>query len=129
MKKELKSFSELKGEILKKISILKNDNPYYDGDENDGISFVLENNEEYHLYGGVSPPCQDLYIESIVGDLNDLIGVPILMAEEVNGENEYYEYTFYKIATIKGYLDIRFIDGMADDELYGSCVMFHKVNN
>ena len=50
----------------------------------------------------------------IVGDLEDLIGHPIFMAEEVTNENtnppgveipEYqdsFTWTFYKLATIKG---------------------------
>ena len=54
----------------------------------------------------------------VVGDVQDLIGVPLLVAEESSsGENpegaevsEYQEsftWTFYKLATIKGYVDIR----------------------
>jgi hypothetical protein len=52
-------------------------------------------------------------IEDINGDLNDLIGVPILEASEVsNRENpkEYHDsctWTFYHLATIKGYVSIR----------------------
>ena len=50
----------------------------------------------------------------IAGDLNDLIGTPLLLVEEVTNENEnpdgveapeYQEsftWTFYKLATIKG---------------------------
>lgn len=64
--------------------------------------------------------CESVYIESIVGDLSDLIGAPILIAEEVvsasNPEDakpetiEYqdsFTWTFYKFATRKGYVDVR----------------------
>lgn len=55
--------------------------------------------------------CEHVYIESIVGDLSDLVDTPILWAEESTGEMENVEsgtWSFYKFATIKGYVDIRY---------------------
>lgn len=57
--------------------------------------------------------CEYVYIESVVGDLQDLVGNPITMAERVtqtddSGNNESATWTFLKFATIKGYVDIRF---------------------
>ena len=49
--------------------------------------------------------CESVYIEDIEGDLQDLVGSPMLQAEEVSNTNE--EWTFYKLATIKGYVTIR----------------------
>lgn len=62
--------------------------------------------------------CERVYIESISGDVSDLLGNPILLAEESQssttpeGFQHDYEptsqtWTFYKLATIKGYVDIR----------------------
>lgn len=55
--------------------------------------------------------CESVRIESIVGDLSDLVGHPILLAEEVSNTewegDERMRWTFYKLATIKGYVDIR----------------------
>lgn len=63
--------------------------------------------------------CESVYIESVVGDLDDLVGEPIVRAEEAVGDehaspdwtpgeyDESHTWTFYKLATRKGYVDIR----------------------
>ena len=55
--------------------------------------------------------CEDVRIEEIVGNLADLINIPIMMAEEVSQEDENASesatWTFYKLATVKGYVTIR----------------------
>ena len=60
--------------------------------------------------------CESVDINDIVGDLQDLVGSPLLVAEEVSGatepDEEHYEsytYTFYKFATRKGYVDVRWL--------------------
>ena len=57
--------------------------------------------------------CESVYIEDICGELNDLIGYPILVAEErvsdsiYTGEDESVTYTFYEFRTIKGSVTVR----------------------
>ena len=61
--------------------------------------------------------CEAVSIDDICGDLADLTGCPILKAEEATSNRnpegvsrEYQEsftWTFYKFATVKGYVDVR----------------------
>ena len=60
--------------------------------------------------------CESVYIEDVCGDINDLVGSAIIVSEEVSSDGEpalddewddSYTWTFYKLATSKGYVDIR----------------------
>lgn len=59
--------------------------------------------------------CEIVYIEDVCGDLSDLEGSPIHLAEVVvdspcrgTGMNsDSFTWTFYKLATAKGYVTIR----------------------
>lgn len=89
---------------------------------NDEIRFTVNENEVYKMYHR-QDCCESVTIEDINGDLNDLIGTPILLAEEVSNyeptseedkktteeANEWgsCSWTFYKLATKNGYVDIR----------------------
>lgn len=60
--------------------------------------------------------CEGVFIEDIVGDLLDLIGSPLLQAEEVSSESapapsnpDSYTWTFYKFATNKGSVTVRWL--------------------
>ena len=77
--------------------------------------FVTAEGERF-LFAHMQDCCETVDINDVVGDLQDLIGEPLLIAEEVSGEvpadAEHYEsftYTFYKFATRKGYVDVRWL--------------------
>ena len=82
----------------------------------DGYEMVFANETETFRFFHYQDCCESVHIDDIVGDLSDLEGEPLLIAEEVSGEapvefdemsHEVVEWTFYKFATRKGYVDVR----------------------
>jgi len=82
----------------------------------DGETMTFANDKERFTFLHYQDCCESVYIEDIVGELSDLEGEPLLIAEEVSGEtpvefdamnHECVEWTFYKFATRKGYVDVR----------------------
>lgn len=101
-------FNTLEGKTLAKIDV---------GD--DEIIFEAATGERYRMWHS-QDCCESVIIESVTGDVNDLISTPILLAEEAQSQDdppdvtkkETYAYdsqtwTFYKLRTIKGSVDIR----------------------
>lgn len=95
-------FSELKGLILSEIVRYSDDTDILDFYTACGRKFRMQHEQDC---------CESVYIESITGELNDLIGSEILRAKEETSTNkeasESGTWTFYKLATRKGYVDIR----------------------
>lgn len=95
-------FEILKGATLSKIEVDKgNDTIVFHG--NDGNIYCMLHEQDC---------CESVSIEDINGDLDDLVDSPILLAEMSTNRDTEKEYgsetwTFYKLATIKGYVDIR----------------------
>ena len=103
----LERFDDLKGQTLTAI----------ENHGNEEMVFTLANGEQYRLYHS-QDCCESVTIDDICGDLDDLIGSPILLAEEVSDrENpagvevpEYqdsFTWTFYKLSTNRGSVTIR----------------------
>ncbi len=79
--------------------------------ENEAIEFTAHDGSVYVLTH-IQDCCESVSIESIDGDLSDLVGTPLLMAEETykEGDSDWGSSTwsFYKFATVNGYVTIRF---------------------
>lgn len=79
--------------------------------ESDIITFSLSNGNVVSFYH-IQDYGETVRIDDIVGNINDLLNNPLLVAE-VAFENENLTgidsstWTFYKFATIKGYVDIK----------------------
>lgn len=103
-----------------------------DGDEE--LLFTMDNGDRYIMYHSQCC-CERVRIEDIDGDLNDLVGSPVLQAEVVSGETpddwepnrESYTWTFYKFATIKGSVTLRWLG--ESNGWYSERVDFGKVED
>jgi len=127
--------AEIKDLVDKTLTEIKNDL--------DEIIFIVDDGIQYKMCHG-KDCCEYVFIYDINGDLNDLIGTPILLAEEVSNEDfenafaskskkvegsyfnkddegnyepESYTWTFYK--TWKFY-KLTTIKGYVDIRWYGS---------
>lgn len=91
----------IKGRVIKDIYL-----------DNEHLMFKLENDDVF-IFHHIQECCENVYLDQIDGDLQDLIGVPLLIAEEVvdsqcdDYTDESVTWTFYKFATIKGYVTVR----------------------
>jgi hypothetical protein len=78
------------------------------------VVFFTAEGRKFSMYH-VQDCCESVYVAEVVGDVSDLIGSPILRAEEAVSDAsgpEVYDsgtWTFYKLATRKGYVDIRWL--------------------
>lgn len=98
------NISDLKGKIIDKILIGET-----------FITFICDN--IVYLMYHLDDCCESVNVDDIVGDIDDIIGSEIIMAEESTSTtdepitdgyvDDSYTWTYYKIATKKGYVDIK----------------------
>jgi hypothetical protein len=83
----------------------------------DSVAFKMSDGTSYMMHHS-QDCCEYVRVEEIDGDLQDLIDSPITQAEEVTNEDVYknkpefpdsFTWTFYKLATLKGYVTIRWL--------------------
>ncbi len=116
---------ELIGKTL--LSVTNND---------DEIIFVTDDNEQYKMFHS-QDCCESVYVEDVIGDLNDLVGSPILKASvdtncdtNPDGVTKKYQdsftWTFYNLVTINGHVTIRWYG--ESNGYYSERVDFEKIN-
>lgn len=106
------SITDLIGETLASCTM---------NNDKDRIEFLCESGRKYAMYHK-QDCCESVQVEDICGTLSDLIGSPILLAGECVSsqynpeelgekkcETESFQWTFYRLATNKGYVVIRWL--------------------
>ena len=122
-KEELPSeIAVLIGKVLKRTELVTANE--------DSLMFYTEEGETYKMYHAQNC-CEGVYIEDLIGNLKDLLGAPILTAiEKTNIDSATSStgtWTFYEIATKKGFVQIRW-HGVSNG-YYSEDIDFIKVDN
>lgn len=88
------------------------------GGKGDGLlCFIADDGVEFRFYHS-QDCCESVAIDDIVGELADLQGSPILIAEEISSDGapapkheyvESYTWTFYRFATVKGTVTVKWL--------------------
>ena len=114
------AFSELNGLVIKSIKGMTQGDKVVIIETECGRTFKMYHSQDC---------CESVYICDVVGDVPDLIGTPILMAEESTKDDpendELGMWTFYKLATRKGYVDLRWYG--SSNGYYGVRVSFVEI--
>jgi hypothetical protein len=93
----------------------------------DGDTVTFENDEVRYVLYHQEDCCESVYVEDIIGDIEDLVNWPLLISrEDTNADGpelneESYTWTFYNFATFKGYVTIRFLgesNGYYSEDVY-----------
>lgn len=115
------SITILKGKTL--TSIVNRDNEALVFEADDGTAYQMFHSQQC---------CEFVRLEEVIGDLNDLVGSPVLEAEEVSSEGhpapehaESYTWTFYKLGTAKGHVSLRWLG--ESNGYYSESVDFEKI--
>lgn len=104
----------------------------------DEIYFITASGKKFHMYH-YQDCCECVTLNDITGNVSDLIDVPILRASvETNITDTFgvmetrtytpsFTWTFYTLATIKGYVTLRWLG--ESNGYYSESVSFSDVTN
>lgn len=118
--------SDLVGKTIVKI--------YGMEDDSDHITIICSDGSQYMMYHE-QDCCEWVRLIDVCGDVNALLNSPILKAEEntshdnphdpIDAEWGSFTWTFYSLATIKGYVDLRWYG--SSNGYYSESVDFKKI--
>ena len=109
--------------------------------ESDEVTFYSECGQQFRMYHQQSC-CEVVYLQDVEGDVADLIGTPIVVAETVSNavqqalnlltplpemEGECEQWTFYRLATTKGWVVLRWYGD--SNGYYSTDVDFKRITN
>jgi len=107
MHRDHKELKVLIGKTLASVEKISDDSG------EDRIIFTTDDNVRYTMEH-TQNCCENVSIDDVCGDLNDLVGASLLIANEsTNNENprsdqtDTHTWTFYRFATVKGYVCIK----------------------
>ena len=112
-------FSDLVGKVITKIVHI----------DDDQIDFFCEDGNEYRMLHH-QDCCESVGIKDICGNLEDLVGEKILLAEATSNQEDDEEYgdsttwTFYKLGSNGGHVDISWVG--SSNGYYSESVNFEK---
>lgn len=106
-----------------------------DAEENDTLEFESTCGRKFVLFHD-RDCCESVTIDDIAGDLEDLVGSPLILSEEVSSADMWYEnskedgdesftWTFYRFATAKGYVTVRWYG--TSNGYYSESVSFREI--
>lgn len=118
------AFSDLVGKTIKEIRGAE--------EGSDEVMFVLDDGTEYRMHHHHHACCECVYLVGVIGDITDIIGSPIVSAEEVSTSDgdRLWEYDGslwprYELDTAKGGVTLRWYG--SSNGYYSERVSFDKL--
>lgn len=118
----VRTFDNMIGKVMKSVT-----------NGGDTMVFTAEDGSTFTFYHA-QDCCESVSIEDVAGDLDDLVGSPLVQAEEVSNLDGFEEpdpssyesctWTFYKYATTKGSVTVRWLG--TSNGYYGEGVDYNE---